>query len=262
MFQNKGDDMEKKNIILTIKRRRIYFIVALVTMMVMFFLLPSRAILDVMNIIIKPLNNKTIVLDPGHGGIDGGTSFGDILEKNINLTIGLKLKEELIKRGANVIMTREIDDSLDDHIDNGGSRHREDLNTRVKVVNDNTADIFISIHVNHTKNENRVGPIVFYDEGNEESKELAELIQIQLNKLSLYDELDIKLKHNITTGNYYTLRNISPPGVIVEMGFISNKFDRELLIHDEHQNEIAELITRSVIEYFNNNKEDNKTIIE
>jgi len=234
-----------------------YFIVSLVIIMVILLVLPTNAIRNVMSIrMIKPLNNKTIVLDPGHGGIDGGTSFGEILEKNINLTIGLKLKEELIKRGANVIMTREIDDSLDDHIDNGGSRHREDLNTRVNIVNKNNADIFISIHVNHTKNEKRIGPIVFYNEGDEEGIELAEYIQDYLNNLPAYNKMDIKVKHSITSGNYYTLQNISIPGVIVEMGFISNEIDRELLLQEEHQNEIIKLIARSVIDYFNEDRED------
>jgi N-acetylmuramoyl-L-alanine amidase len=256
MFQDKGDEMEKRNIFLIIKSRRIYFIASLVIIMVILFLLPSWAFQNVINIKIRPLNNKTIVLDPGHGGIDGGTSFGDILEKNINLTIGLKLKEELVKRGANVIMTREIDDSLDDHIDNGGSRHREDLNTRVNIVNDNNADLFISIHVNHTKNKNKVGPIVFYGEGDEESKDLAAYIQDYLNKLSAYDKMHIKLQHSITTGNYYTLSNISQPGVIVEMGFISSELDRDILLQEEHQSEIAELITRSIIAYFNGDRGD------
>ena len=214
-------------------------------------LIPFNAVQKVMNYKkIRPLNNKTIVLDPGHGGIDGGTSFGDVLEKNINLKIGLRLKEELMKKGATVIMTRETDDSLDDHIDNG-SRHREDLNARVKIVNDNKADIFISIHVNHTKNEHKVGPIVFYNEKSEKSKYLAEYVQNNLNNLSAYKKLEIGTKHSATPGNYYTLINISSPGVIVETGFISNEIDRNLLLENEHQNEIIELIANSIITFFN-----------
>ena len=237
--------------------KRLYYIITFAIIIAILFFLPSKAILNVMNnIIIKPLNNKTIVLDPGHGGIDGGTSFGDILEKDINLKIGLKLKEELTKRGATVLMTREVDDSLDDHMDNGGSRHREDLNARVKVANENNTDIFISIHVNHTKNDKKIGPIVFYDEESKESQELAYIMQENLNKLSTYDKLGVKTKHGVTTGNFYTLRNITSPGVIVEMGFISNEIDRELLLQDKHQNEMIDLIARSVISYFNKNTED------
>lgn len=234
-----------------------YFIVTLVIMIVILFLLPARAFLNLVGLrMIKPLTNKTIVLDPGHGGIDGGTSYGDILEKNINLIIGLKLKEELTKKGATVIMTREIDDSLDDHIANGGSRHREDLNARVNIVNENNADIFVSLHVNSTKNNKRIGPIVFYNEGDEESIKLAEYIQDYLNSLSAYNKVDINVKHSITSGNYFTLKNISIPGVIVEMGFISNEVDREHLINDEHQDEIIKKIARSIVDYFNEERED------
>jgi N-acetylmuramoyl-L-alanine amidase len=152
-------------------------------------------------------------------------------------------------------MTREIDDSLDDHIPNG-SRHREDLNARVKVVTENEVDIFISIHVNHTKNKNKVGPIVFYNEESKESERLAVCMQEYLNKLSAYKKADIQTRHSATTGNFYTLRNITSPGVIVETGFISNELDREILLQDEHQNELIDLIARSVIAYLNENRKD------
>lgn len=240
-----------KTISLIFTRDRIYYITILVIIIAILFLFPSRELISAINNkIIRPLNNITIVVDPGHGGIDGGTSFGDILEKHINLSIGLKLKEELIKRGATVIMTREIDDSLDDHIDNG-SRHREDLEERVRVANDNQADIFISIHVNHSKNENRKGPIIFYDEYSEESKKFAVIMQDYLNKLSSYQKLDKHMNHSVTTGGFYTLQNIKSPGIIVEMGFMSNDLDRELLLEDKHQNEVIDLIARSVISYIN-----------
>lgn len=247
----------RKSISLIFTCNRIYYIVILVLIIAIFFSLPSKAILNaISNKIIRPLNNITIVVDPGHGGIDGGTSSKDILEKNINLSIGLKLKDVLIQRGATVIMTREIDDSLDDHIDNGGSRHREDLNARLKVVNENEADIFISIHVNHTKNKNRLGPIIFYNKDREESRKLAMCMQDYLNNLSAYNKLDEYIKHSVTSGNYYTLSNITVPGVIVEMGFISNKIDRELLMDNEHQDEMVDLIARSVIAYINEDRED------
>lgn len=242
--------MERPTIYFT--QKKIYYIVTLLIIIAIIVLLPSKAILKVMNVIrIKPLNNITIVLDPGHGGVDGGTSYGDILEKNINLIIGLKLNEELTKKGATVVMTREIDNSLDDRIVGNGSRHREDLNARVKIANDNKADIFISIHVNHTKNTSKMGPIIFYDIDSENGKFLAEYVQTRLNNLSAYKEMDVKVKHSPTSGNYFTLKNISSPGVIVETGFISNENDRKLLLDVEHQNEMIELIARSIIDYFN-----------
>lgn len=244
--------MNRDTVILIINRYRRYYIGVLMILIVAIALLPTKAIQNVTNIIrIKPLDNKTIVIDPGHGGIDGGTNIGDILEKDINLIIGLRLKEILIKKGATVIMTREIDDSLDDHIINNGSRHREDLNARVKIVNDSNADMLVSIHVNYIKNPKKIGAIVFYHTNGEKGKHLAEHMQGYLNDISTYKKMDITVKHSATSGNYYILGNTSPPGIIVEVGFLSNQIDRGLLLDPEHQNEIIERITKGIIAYFN-----------
>ncbi|MDK2934071.1 MAG: N-acetylmuramoyl-L-alanine amidase [Clostridiales bacterium] len=197
------------------------------------------------------LSGKVIVVDPGHGGVDSGTHYAEkIFEKNINLAIGLKLKEQLVSKGATVIMTREVDDSLDDHIKNG-SRHREDLNARVNIINKNQADIFISIHVNSIRSSpSTLGPMVFFYGSSEKSKYLAECIQESLNNLSAYAQMGNRAKHSANRGNYVILRETSPPGVIIETGFISNATDRTLLQKEKHQQEIAERICKGIIEYF------------
>ncbi|NLK43108.1 MAG: hypothetical protein GX300_01795 [Tissierellia bacterium] len=232
------------------EKKRTYSIFAFIITILIFALLPSNPIKKAMSFSrYKILKNKVIVIDPGHGGIDGGTNFEGILEKNINLEIGLKLKEKLEKRGGTVIMTRETDDSLDNNV-NSRNRHREDLNNRVKIINDSEADIFISIHVNYIKNPKKLGPIVFYHEESEEGKDLAEKIQTNLNKLSAYEKMDINIGYSSTPGNYFILFNSIPPGVIIETGFISNELDRKLLLDSDHQNEIAERISKSIIEFF------------
>ncbi len=242
--------MNRSTVFVIVKRNMRYYILFFVIVLALF--LNSNTIQNVVNIIkISPLNNKVIVIDPGHGGIDGGTNIGEILEKDINLTIGLKLKELLMKKGATVIMSREIDESLDDRIIGNGSRHREDLEARVQIVNESSADLLISIHVNHIKNKNKIGPIIFYQTDNEKGKYLAEHMQEYLNDISTYKKMDIEVKHGATSGNYYILGNTLPPGIIVELGFISNEIDRELLLQDEHQNEIVEQITKGIIYYFN-----------
>lgn len=199
---------------------------------------------------IKPLDNRIIVIDPGHGGIDGGTNIGDILEKNINLEVGLKLRDNLIKKGATVVMTREIDESLDDHIVGNGSRHREDLDTRVRIINESKADLFISIHVNYNKNEKRLGPMVLYHTNSEEGRYLAEHMQVYLNDIITYKKMDIAVNRSVMSGNYYIARNTTTPGIIIEMGFLSNEIDRRLLIDQDHQKEIVEQITKGIISYF------------
>lgn len=244
--------MNKSTMFSIINRYKVSFILVLMVAVVLIFLLPLQNIKSVIHIIkIRPLDNKIIVIDPGHGGIDGGTNIGNILEKDINLSISLKLKDLLSKKGATVIMTRDIDVSLDDHIIGNGSRHREDLEARVKIIDESKADIFISIHVNHIKNVKKIGPIVFYDTNNQAQKYLAEHMQDYLNNILTYKKMGITLKHVATAADYYILRNSIIPGVIVEMGFISNETDRKLLLEEDHQNEIVEQITKGVIKYFN-----------
>ncbi|QUH25846.1 N-acetylmuramoyl-L-alanine amidase family protein [Serpentinicella alkaliphila] len=234
--------------ILLISKNKLVLFLCMFIIIISINLLKFTAIRDVMKMNNETLWGKIIVIDPGHGGIDGGTCHGnDILEKNINLSISLKLKKELQKRGATVVMTRETDDSLDDHINNG-NRHAEDLRERVRIINNSNADLFISIHVNYTKNIKRQGPIVFYYLYSEKSKVLAENVQTHLNGLSAYKE--IGLNRRPVEGSYYILKNTLPPGVIIETGFISNEVDRELLLEEKHQKEITILIKNSIVEYF------------
>lgn len=198
-----------------------------------------------------PLTGKIIVIDPGHGGVDSGTHYGQkILEKDINLKIGLILKTAIQAQGATVFMTRESDISLDDQKKNG-SRHREDLNARVRLTNTSNADIFISIHANYIRNSSStLGPMVFYYGSSEKSKQLAESIQQSLNTLSGYKKVGTKASHSAHKGNYVILRETMPPGVLVETGFLSNTIDRTLLQKESHQQEIAKLITEGLIRYF------------
>lgn len=238
---------------LKVKRYRLIFVaisILIISIILVPILRPKTIQRVVSNIKIKPLDNKVIVIDPGHGGVDGGTNKGDILEKNINLEVGLKLRDLLVKKGAKVVMTREIDKSLDDRIVGNGSRHREDLETRVRIINDSKADLFMSIHVNYSKNEKKLGPIVLHHINSEEGKFLAQHMQEYLNDVSTYKKMDLVTRHNIMAGNYYVAGNTSTPGIIIEMGFLSNDIDRKLLLDSDHQDEIIEQITKGLIAYF------------
>lgn len=243
--------MRRPAILLIINRNVIFSVAALIIFIAMITLLPSNTIISVMNIIkITPLDNRIIVIDPGHGGIDGGTNKSGVLEKDINLIVGLKLKNLLIKKGANVIMTRETDDSLDDGIIGNGSRHREDLEARVKIINEANADILISTHVNYSKNQKKIGPIVYYFKDSKIGKDFADHMQEYLNDISTYKKNNVTPDFIAKPGDYYILRNTTMPGIIVEMGFISNEIDTGLLLDSDHQDEMVEKITRGIIDYF------------
>lgn len=246
----------RKSIFIVIKKRHVYFILVGIIGAI---LLPTAVIARIGGKVpaqrLGPLSGKKIVVDAGHGGVDGGAFHGELLEKDINLHIAQMLMLHLEKEGASVIMTREEDNSLDDQKRNG-SRHREDLNARSQIINKNRADLFISIHGNSLKQKpERFGPIVFYYTSSEKSKLLANLIQKELNRLKAYQERSLQINQREMPGTYYILRTTKSPGVIVETGFISNSLDRELLQEASHQENTAEAITKAVIEYFRVEKE-------
>ncbi|MCF6464379.1 N-acetylmuramoyl-L-alanine amidase family protein [Clostridium sp. Cult2] len=194
---------------------------------------------------------QTIVIDPGHGGIDGGTGDRkDILEKDINLDIGIKLKKELLVEGFNVIMTREKDESLEDLSDINSSRYRRDLNARQTIINDNEPLVFISIHVNSSKNSSARGVKIYHFPDSEEGKKLADSIAKSVD-LHIYERLlkDNSLISEVLTENFYILRETKYTGVLVEAGFITNIEDNRLLKDEKYKEKLAFAIKKGILEY-------------
>lgn len=191
-----------------------------------------------------PLTNKTIYLDPGHGGVDPGSIYKDIYEKNINLNICLILKNELEKKGAKVYLTRNGDYDLS--TPNTSTRKKSDLNNRVRIINDSKADIYISIHLNSTSSKNWHGAQVFYDDVNINNKKIALTMQEELKK-SLNTDREIEEISNMLLN-----RKITVPGVLIEVGFLSNDNERYLLKQEIYQKKIAQTIVNGTIKYFEN----------
>ena len=124
-----------------------------------------------------PLSGKVIVIDPGHGGKDPGTISDTTYEKDINLAISKALEIELAKAGATVILTR--DDDYDLSTPNARWRKKSDFDNRINLINNSKANLYLSIHLNYLTNTYYSGPQVFFE--NEEEKELANIIQTNLN---------------------------------------------------------------------------------
>ena len=198
-----------------------------------------------------PLSGKVIVIDPGHGCIDGGASFDSVLEKHINLEVSLKLKSILEKEGANVVMTRTKDIALD-HLNNKSEyRHKRDLIARVDIINNSRPDIFLSLHVNAEKSSAKTrGPMVFYYYDSVKSRQLA--LQIQKNLEEAYIKAGHRVPARKANGNrsLFILKNTKPAGVIVELGFITNSGDRQLLTTEAFQKQIAKAMALAIKEYF------------
>lgn len=186
------------------------------------------------------LLNKTIIIDSGHGGKDGGSVVNGILEKNINLQISLKLKDILIKNGANVIMTRDGDYDLSSP--NVNRRKKSDFDNRISLINNASADLYISIHLNYLSDSRYSGAQVFYTKGNEY---LAEIMQE-----SLASYLKTKMPAKKLSNTIYMYKKLNVPGVLIECGFLSNEKERNLLITDKYQERIALAITKGIISYY------------
>lgn len=197
--------------------------------------------------VLGPLKQRLVVIDPGHGGIDGGANTKDCLEKDINLAIAQKLKKELQKSGAKVILTRDKDDALDDLTTRANTRHRRDLLARTEIISQHKPDLFLSLHVNASRRRTTTGPMVFYNKRVPRAEHLAKTIQASVNVAAYKQELQ---KHLAQPGDYYILNKTQYPGVIVETGFVTNSQERDLLKTKEYQQSLAESICLGVRKYF------------
>lgn len=181
-----------------------------------------------------------VIIDVGHGGVDSGTTHGTLLEKDINLAVGLKLYAQLRKNGVEASINRTTDYALsDDNPGKTGGRHRRDLAQRVEIANRLKPAFMLSLHVNWTSNKARSGPLVIYCKNQESGKKLAMKLQQELNKLYGIDTEPVASK------SYYVLTHSHVLSVIVEMGFLSNKHDRELLVSPPFQQKLAEAIANA-----------------
>lgn len=182
-----------------------------------------------------------VVIDPGHGGVDGGAvSVLSDVEKEINLSISLKLKEMLLEKGITVVMTREDDKGL--YSENAKNKKSEDMKKRCEIVNSANADLMISVHQNNFSSEGVKGAQVFYFKGSKEGEDFAKILQEELIK-GVDKENGRQAKENST---YYMLKNADCTSVIVECGFLSNYNEAALLRDEEYQKKIAKALSDGV----------------
>ncbi|MCM1272953.1 MAG: N-acetylmuramoyl-L-alanine amidase CwlD [Clostridium sp.] len=186
----------------------------------------------------------TVVVDAGHGGNDPGkVGVNGTKEKDINLSIALKLKDELEQKGIKVILTRSSDESLE--VEGARNKKTSDMNRRMEIVNDSGADLLISIHQNSFTDASVQGAQTFYYNGSKESEELAVTVQGELVKA-----LDENNKRKAKAGNdYYVLRKSMCPAIIVECGFLSNPKEEACLVEETYQQDIASAIAAGVYKW-------------
>jgi N-acetylmuramoyl-L-alanine amidase len=194
-----------------------------------------------------PLSSKVIVIDAGHGGIDGGASSQEGLEeKEVTLKVASYLRDFLQQSGAYVVMTRETDTDLAG-VGSGKSRWKaRDLSQRLKMVKDENADMFISIHGNAFLGRSH-GAQTFYNPTREANKKLATFIQNELvHNLENTDRI-AKAKNDV-----FLLKYSPVPTVLVEVGFLSNVEEARLLGDEKYQRKIAASIYYGILAYHSN----------
>lgn len=198
-----------------------------------------------------PITQKTVIVDAGHGGDDGGAiGIDGTVEKDINLDIALKLEKILKFYGFNVIMTRTQDVmTCDDGLDSLRKRKISDIHNRFELMRKNPDAIFISVHQNKFKDSSQHGTQVFYSGNDERSKELAEAIQTSVT-LTLQRKNDRVVKKS--GSGIYLLYHAKIPAVLVECGFISNSDEVKKLKDESYRMKLAILIADGLLKYLSN----------
>ncbi|MCI8612628.1 MAG: N-acetylmuramoyl-L-alanine amidase [Clostridia bacterium] len=177
--------------------------------------------------------NKTVVIDAGHGGVDGGVQGINTgtKESDLNLAIARALKKELENNGYNVVMTRSGSDGL--YGLSSKNRKQKDMAARKEIIAKANADLVISIHQNFYPRSQIRGAQVFYAPGSDVGKQMADSMQSAINTNLA------ACSRTAMPGDYYILQCSSVPSLLVECGFLSNPEDEKLLVDAAYQQKIA-----------------------
>ena len=184
--------------------------------------------------------DKVIVLDAGHGGSDNGAvGPHGLKEKDVSLAVALKTEKILKNQGMKVVMTRRTD--ID--VASPNASNSVELQARVNKITPQ-ADIFISIHCNAFTNPNSHGMETFYSNANEGGVKLAKLLNEELAK---HGKL---FNRGVKAANFYVIKRATCPASLIELGFITNPAEEELLADEHYQNILAGAISNAVKRFF------------
>lgn len=200
-------------------------------------------------VVMKKLEDKgiTVFIDPGHGGSDGGAiGIDGTYEKDVTLSVALKLKSMFVNAGINVLMTRDRDYDLAP--DGSRNQKRDDIHKRVKLINESDADFYISIHANSFPSSKVYGAQTFYKQNESLSRDLAVCIQESI----LINLLNTKRVAKTILG-IYLVDHVKKPGVLVEVGFLSNLEELQLLRDENYHFQMAQAIFLGCCEYLEKN---------
>jgi len=235
--------------IVALRRQRVVsaLVFSIAVMVLNLLTLRYLVLADIENADLAVLSGKTIAIDAGHGGVDDGAKWHGFEEKNINLAIATKLAAVLEANGVTTILTREQDI---DYYTKGKGGKRNDLLKRAEIIENSGASLYLSIHCNAIKGVNWSGAQVFYNPGNQENKQLAEIMQQALKKFPPGNKRQAKQDSDIIL-----LKSVTIPGVLIEAGFISNPTEAQQLNNEAYQQKLAETIAKALAYHFSQNVE-------
>ncbi len=193
-----------------------------------------------------PLSGLTVLVDPGHGGYDGGARCGDsgVWEKEINLAVAREVEKALTARGASVVLTRREDEDLcSPDRPAAVTKKRQDMLARIALAQENQADMVLSVHMNQYRDRRESGPQVFYRANCAPGRLLAGCLQE-----ALIWELQPQKERAAMAGDYFILQ-LEVPSALIECGFISNPAEEKLLLDPVYQARIGEAVAEGVTEY-------------
>ena len=190
---------------------------------------------------------KVIIIDAGHGGEDSGAVCNGLYEKDINLSIALKLRDMLTACGYKTVLTRDSDISI---YDSSAQTTREkkvsDLKKRVEIINSSKDNILVSIHQNKFEQSQYSGTQFFYSTNSPESIRLAESMRLSVTS---FLQPDNKRELKPAENSIYILENAEVPAVIAECGFLSNEEEAKKLADEEYQQQLAYSLLCGIMTY-------------
>lgn len=187
-----------------------------------------------------------IVIDAGHGGIDGGATGvkSGVKESSLNLEVSKLLARLIDSAGMQAVMTRQTEAGLYGTLSSGFKKR--DMLKRKEIIERANADLIISIHMNKCGIPSRRGAQVFYSD--DKSKQLAITIQDSINEMP-----ESIRKYSPLNGDFYILNCTKRLGVLIECGFLSNVEDEKLLLNDNYRQNFAYALFKGLITYLNLN---------
>ena len=199
--------------------------------------------------VISGKERPVVVIDAGHGGNDPGKIGVDgSLEKDINLKIARKVKAYLEASDVQVVLTREDDQGL--YTEKDSKKKMADMNRRCQIINETSPALTVSIHQNSYPSGDVHGAQVFYYQGSQKGKQLADCLQS-----SLVENLDPE-NHRVAKANsdYFLLRDNPYVTVIAECGFLSNEAEKQQLQDKSYQEKAAQAIYKGIQSYLSQEK--------